>query len=395
MVLTGRGSGRGMKGILALLLLVFLAVLLAGCQSTGGQTSPMETPLIETPQVPAALPPPPPSEAPPALPTPLLFRGDQSSPLRLNFSFNSSGKEEQVSLGLDPAVLPSRGGGENCILASWRPGDDAVLASYYAGIFRDPGEDALYTPLLSELHRIRRSENLNDDEYLELMVHFVQAIPYDPDAPVCPRTPAGVILDGKGDCDEKSLLLLGLFYREGYDGALLLFVAENHATAGIRIDTATQPSFRVYETGGKKYVYIETTRPTFIGLYPDEFAAADPVVIPAGNGTIPYRAINNVMEIVSTQKRMEAKMTWLRDTGKEMIGEMEALESRLNSSANYDTQEEYDADYSRYSTLAAQYDEYMAEFLQINDVYQYILDHQDDRVGVSERIANSKVENLL
>ena len=385
-----------MKAGPGLALLVIAACLLSGCLASGGHSPPGETPIIQPPQVPtgAPIPEPPLPETPAVTPpsAPLPVRGDQPT-LALSFSFNSSGKEYLVSLALAPAALPSGSG--TCPLVAWRPGEEGALASYYAGIFKDPGEDALYDPLLSELRRIQRIEGLNTDEYLELMVHFVQGIPYDPDAPVCPRTPAQVILDRKGDCDEKSLLLLGLLYREGYDSAILLFPAKQHATAGIRITPATQPSFRVFDSGGRKYVYIETTRPSFIGLYPNDFATETPVVIPSGNGTITYRAINDVMHIVSTQKRMETKMTWLSDTGNGMRSEITTLEGKLTSGSSYDTQEEFDADYSRYNTLVTQYNGYADQFWSIHDVYQFILDHQDDRIGVSGRIANSKVENLL
>ena len=383
-----------MKGGLALLLLV-LAGFCSGC-ITPSHYPPGETPAIQPPQVPTAAPLPAPPQlettAVTPLPAPLPIRGDQPT-LRLSFSFNSSGREHLVSLALDPAALPS--GSANCPLMSWRPGEEGALASHYTGIFKDPAEDALYTPLLSELQRIQRMEALNDDEYLELIVHFVQGIPYDPDAPVCPRTPARLILDRKGDCDEKSLLLLGLLYREGYDSAILIFPAKHHATAGIRIVTPSQPSFRVFNSGGRKYVYIETTRPSFIGLYPDDFATEDPVIIPSGNGTITYRAINDVMHIVSTQKRMEEKMTWLANTGEGTLAEITTLEGKLSSGSSYDTREEFDADYSRYNTLVTQYNGYMDQFRTIHEVYQFILDHQDDRIGVSGRIANSKVENLL
>ena len=405
----GSGSGRSLRagrrgspsfrGTVVVTALLLLAGLLSGCLSPEGRSAiPGETPVIRPSEAPTAFPTLPEQETPAVTPAPapitLPIRGSGSS-LRLTFSFNSSGEGHLVTLALDPGALPSRGGGMVCPLSSWHPGEEAALASYYAGIFRDPREDALYTPLLSELGRIRRMEGLNDDEYLELMVHFVQAIPYDADAPVCPRTPAGVILDGRGDCDEKSLLLLGMLSREGYDAAILIFPEERHATAGIRITAATQPSFRVFDSGGRKYVYIETTRPTFIGLYPDRFATADPVVIPSGNGTITYRAINDVMHIVSTQKRMEEKMTWLVTAGGDMLGEITTLEGKLSSGTGYSTQEEFDADYSRYITLVARYNQYAADFAKIRDVYQFILDHQDDRLGVGGRIANSKVENLL
>jgi hypothetical protein len=331
---------------------------------------------------------------PTLLPTTFEVRRPPSL-VRLSFSFNSSGEGHLVSFSLDSGAFPAPGNGKDCPLMSWNPGDEERLAAYYAATFRDPGQDALYTPLLSELRRLQRMEGLNSDEYLELMVHFVQSIPYDPVAPVCPRAPLQVVLDRKGDCDEKSLLLLGLLYREGYDAAILLFPERQHATAGIRIDSATKPSFRVFEIRGRKYVYIETTRPTFIGLYPDVFETEDPVIIPTGNGTKTYRAINDVMHIVSTQKRMEEKLAWYNRTGTGMLTEILALEEKLSSGTGYSTQDEFDTDYSRYNTLVNTYNEYVNEFRTVRDVYLYILGHQDDREAVNGRIANSKVENLL
>jgi hypothetical protein len=277
----------------------------------------------------------------------------------------------------------------------WRPGDEDLLATFYTGMFRDPREAPVYDSLLAEFHRIRRMQVLNDDEYLELLTHFVQQIPYDASAPACPRRPDQVIHDMTGDCDEKSLLLLGLLDREGYDAAILLFPDKHHATAGIRIVTDGTPSFRVYTLGGRKYVYIETTRPSFIGLYPDDFENADPVVIPTGNGTITYRAINDVMHIVSVQKRMEEKLSWINATGMVMLDEIDTLEAKLSAGTSYSTQVDFDADYNRYAALVTRYNSYVDQFRQIRDVYLYILAHQDDRRGVSGRIANSKVENLL
>jgi hypothetical protein len=151
----------------------------------------------------------------------------------------------------------------------------------------------------------------------------------------------------------------------------------------------------VYALDGRRYVYIETTGPSFIGLYPDSFEDANPVIIPTGNGTITYRAINDVMHIVSTQKRMEEKLRWINETGTGMEPEIEALESKLRAGTGYSTQEEYDTDYARYTSLVAEYNHYVDQFNQIKEVYLYVVQHETDRRGVSGRIENSKVENLL
>jgi hypothetical protein len=74
---------------------------------------------------------------------------------------------------------------------------------------------------------------------------------------------------------------------------------------------------------------------------------------------------------------------------------MEALRAKLVSGTGYATQVEYDADSERYTALVTRYNQYVEDFGTISEVYRYIMDHQDDRIGVSGRIANSKVENLL
>jgi hypothetical protein len=78
-----------------------------------------------------------------------------------------------------------------------------------------------------------------------------------------------------------------------------------------------------------------------------------------------------------------------------MLGEINTLEGKLGPGTGYGTKEEYDADYNRYVTLVNQYNGYVDDYGKILEVYQFILDHQDDRIGVTGRIANSKVENLL
>jgi hypothetical protein len=78
--------------------------------------------------------------------------------------------------------------------------------------------EPFYREILPELQKLRYKggKTLSDDEYLEMIVSFVQQIPYDNDSAGI-RYPVEVIHDQKGDCDEKSILLTGLLSREGYD----------------------------------------------------------------------------------------------------------------------------------------------------------------------------------
>jgi len=121
----------------------------------------------------------------------------------------------------------------------------------------DPALNSFYTDMPREIRttRYRGSYNLTDDEYHEMVTSFVQQIPHDNTTAGNPRYPVEVILDGKGDCDEKTLLLNGLLSREGYDVALIAFPSLSHVTSGIRIHLPSNvPSFRVFSDGKRDYV---------------------------------------------------------------------------------------------------------------------------------------------
>jgi len=182
----------------------------------------------------------------------------------------------------------------------------------YREMMEDPALESLYADMLKEIRRTRYKggSNLTDDEYLEMVTSFVQQIPYDNTTAGNPRYPVEVIFDGKGDCDEKALLLNGLLSREGYDVALLAFPSLKHATSGIRIHLASnKPSFRVFSDGARDYVYIETTATRLIGFYGDDYnQVPQPIVVPVGKGTLQYTKINYVMKIFADLQTMEDQL---------------------------------------------------------------------------------------
>ena len=185
----------------------------------------------------------------------------------------------------------------------------------YREMMEDPALDSFYADMLKEIRRTRYNggSNLTDDEYLEMVTSFVQQIPYDNTTAGNPRYPVEVIFDGKGDCDEKALLLNGLLSREGYDVALLAFPSLKHVTSGIRINLASnKPSFRVFSDGTRDYVYIETTATRLIGFYGDDYdQVPQPIVVPVGTGTLQYRKINYVMKIFADLQMMEDQLVML------------------------------------------------------------------------------------
>jgi len=178
--------------------------------------------------------------------------------------------------------------------------DDKDSGLIYGQIVADPAMDLFYNDAIKEVRNLRYKggRTLSDDEYLEMVVSFVQQIPYDNTTPGV-RYPIEVIYDQKGDSDEKSILLTGLLSRDGYDAGLLVFPSMKNVVPGIGIHlTTNKPSFRVFSDGTRDYMYIEPTTTRLIGFYPDDYKTAPkPIVVPVGNGKLTYGQVNYVMNI--------------------------------------------------------------------------------------------------
>jgi len=183
-----------------------------------------------------------------------------------------------------------------------------AIKAYISTFESDPAMEELYNNVLLELRnaRYRNGGYLSDDEYFELIVAFVQQIPFVENPSPKRRYPIEVIYDKAGDSDEKSLLLVNLLAREGYDVALLVYEDLGYETTGVRvIDEVPDSSLKVFSDGKKDYVFIDAGVPRFIGSVPDVFVNSDdPAIYPVGNGTKSYGPINYVWMVVADLKTM-------------------------------------------------------------------------------------------
>ena len=164
----------------------------------------------------------------------------------------------------------------------------------------DSLQDDFYEDVLSDLREIRTTQNLNSDEYVELITSFVQSIPYDYGALDSARYPIAVFYEGRGDCDEKSIFLCGLLAKEGYDVALFDLPSINHMSAAIKAHNTDG-----YVDG---YVYIEATNPHLIGEVP-VFDEGKPDKYPeyyvVGDGEMMYLKYNEVQRILQYKGRFD------------------------------------------------------------------------------------------
>jgi hypothetical protein len=275
--------------------------------------------------------------------------------------------------------------------------ENVWVADSYRSMVNDPAQEELYTSLIGEFGKIRRLKGLSDDEYLELETTFIQSLRYEtlPQSPA--KFPIETVVDGAGDCDDKSLLLAGLLSREGYRVALLSFGPEIHMAVGVGSDD--------YLYKNTDFAFVETTNISFVGVPPDTLRGnitlkSAPTIIPIGNGTKIYRSgretryINNMFSLSGQKAReLELQVKSLEPELKEKrerIAQLEAQMQLLKSAGNI---RDYNAQVSVHNELVSDnnalrnmYLETYSRYERYARVYNYIFDHAYDRYGTYEYV---------
>ncbi|MEN6443260.1 MAG: hypothetical protein WC391_04450 [Methanoregula sp.] len=278
--------------------------------------------------------------------------------------------------------------------------ENVWVAESYRAMVMDPAQDQFYTGLAGELRRIKNQMGLSDDEYLELITVYVQSITYEttPENPA--KYPVEVVVEGSGDCDDKSLLLAGLLSHEGYNVSLLAFDPESHMAVGIGSENM------LYKNTG--YSYIETTDVSFVGVPPDTLSGgvtlnSDPLVIPIGNGTKIFHSGKQVQYIQDMYTQSLRQVSGLETQVKTLESEMNlkhsritAIESQMQIQKNSGNIPGYNAQVSTHNALVSEYNTQLASYRQLYSHYEtvagihnYILGHQYDRKGVYEYVKSN------
>jgi len=287
------------------------------------------------------------------------------------------------------------------LYGEWDSDDEWVSGSYRAFV-GDPRLEELYGALGSALLGIRNSEGLDDDEYVELMAAYVQSMTYEsPEGEQTPRFPVETIVEGKGDCDDTSILLAGLLEREGYDTALLYFEEENHMAVGVR-----GPGGGFMGTG---YEYIETTGFSLPGVATEHLQngmtlASEPLIIAIGEGTRGYTAGEESRKIdaAGTSARayaasMESGLGGIETEINSRYDEIVVIRERLEDAGDGGSQalynrlfREHNSLVEDYNRLLADYDLLFADYEAYAGLNNYIAGHQYDRPGTTAYIREWK-----
>ncbi len=254
---------------------------------------------------------------------------------------------------------------------SWE--DHDRIGRYYNGYVDDPATDEFFASLITGLHEIRDQEGLSSGEFVELCTAFVQQIPYDENAGIVPRAPAEVVYENSGDCDEKSLLLIGILAREGYGTSLIVFPDEAHAVAGIRVNgTDVGEDHIVAGEDGTLYCPVEATMPAYIGETGCRYDSASAHVFTTSTGR-EYALAGKAVAVSEWKAAEQGDLAAEKTRLNELKEEIQALGSSAAARS-------YNALVSVYNRGAADYNQ---EFI----VYQQICAMADDCGGAFALLA--------
>ncbi|MDO9324763.1 MAG: hypothetical protein Q7T80_07365 [Methanoregula sp.] len=296
---------------------------------------------------------------------PFIANNNTAGVISRQYTFSFQKSNITITTNVSNAAYYGAKNGDKFAIISQETAPESLASDYYRAFVDDPHQDLLYADLLKSFRTIRTDHRYSDDEYLELLTIFVQSLPYDNESAAHPdnpsRFPVETIVEGTGDCDDKSVLLAGLLSREGYNVSLLLFIPEHHMAVGVSGDR-----MQYRDTG---YIYVETTGVSFMGDIPRGLnqsvkyvpsgeipqinpITSLPVVIRVGSGPKMFTSTAKTEYILLQKKAVDARIALLR--------------VHLNTTSDENT--------PRYRTLRENYYTYTG-------IHNYIVKHEQDRVG--------------
>jgi hypothetical protein len=150
----------------------------------------------------------------------------------------------------------------------------------YVDYVNDPRDDDQLQSLIDKLERLAADAGLDAWGKLNLVIAFIQSIPYVGESCEYPRYPLETLVEREGDCEDAAILAAALLRQMHFDVVLLAFLEEDHMALGIRIVPPTPVADPPFTWNGSAYYYIEPTSVGWeIGDVPGQYRSP-PTILP-------------------------------------------------------------------------------------------------------------------
>lgn len=217
----------------------------------------------------------------------------------------------------------------------------------YPAFITNPLQKEFYPYILSSFQVIRDEEHLTSDEYADLLIAYVQSLPYDwkkvREDNITPRFPIETCIDRTGICTDKSLLLAGLLAWEGYNVVLLEFTQEHHMAVAISVP-------QEYSNWDSGYAFIETTSLIPIGdltgTTPEgQRLCTPPNIIAFPCGSTSYAGMELITKINKARNILQEKVL------PELVHEVRQYLHEVETNRTYETVSQYNDVVTRHNAV--------------------------------------------
>lgn len=169
-------------------------------------------------------------------------------------------------------------------------GEELSSEKFYDLFLHDKNDELVLIDIIDQINQ--RSIG-KDFDLVQLLVNFVQSIPYE--EAKSQKYPIETLFLNKGDCSDKSVLLAKLLSLAGYKTCLFVYKNAKHMAVGI----ASDDSSTAYRLG---YIYIESTGYNPIGDIPKEFVGGvkineEPIIVDIQEGEFPIGGFSNLKKM--------------------------------------------------------------------------------------------------
>jgi len=149
-------------------------------------------------------------------------------------------------------------------------GKDRSPTLDYSVYVTHPYDDEYINTIIKKINFIASEEGLTEAEKINLVISFIQSLPYTSDEVTTPfdeypRYPLETLVENGGDCEDTSILAASLLKAMKFD--VILIAPLNHMAVGVKVDAVGSYWVQDYEI----YFYLETTSGGWeIGEYPED-----------------------------------------------------------------------------------------------------------------------------
>jgi len=217
--------------------------------------------------------------------------------IRKEYQWDYLGKAWELSIAIPSSI------------SDFYENHDRIQTEDYSVYVTHPFDDEYLKSVLGKLNVIAIQEDLTESEKVNLLISFVQSLPYTYDNVSTPydeypRFPIETLIYGGGDCEDTSILTAALLYEMDY--AVILINPPGHMAVGI--DIAGTGNYWTFEE--TNYYYIETTgKGWLIGECPEEFKVPSHLY-----GLTPMPVITHSWEASWNDEQLEVSVT-VENTG--------------------------------------------------------------------------------